>query len=85
MTVRISADDLPPAVLEKLEAGESVEIERNGQVIARLEPPKPKEFDWERFIEARRKDPPLDYDDFLRDLETAREWMNRPAEPSRWE
>ncbi len=81
MPVRISADSLPPEALRALSEGDVVEFERDGELIGTMAPCKPP-FSWERYIEQRRKARPLDYDDFLKDLEMIREELNTPIEPA---
>lgn len=80
MTTRLSAERLPADVLAALERGDLVELERDGEVIGCITPAEKKLMDWQAFFEARRADPPLDYQDFLRDLESIRAELNSPAE-----
>jgi hypothetical protein len=82
MTIRVDVDRLPPDVAEALARGDTVELEQDGELIARVEPCERK-VNWEAFFEARKDAPPLDYDDFLRDLEIIRQELNKPAE-IRW-
>lgn len=86
MVVRIRAEDLADEVREPLSRGEMVEIEHDGQVVARLEPCAPGRagVDWKAYVEARKSDPPLD-DEFERDMATARELLNEPVETAPWE
>jgi antitoxin (DNA-binding transcriptional repressor) of toxin-antitoxin stability system len=72
-------------VRECLERGEPVEIERDGQIVARVEPcAEPRFKTWKEYVEARKSDPPLD-DEFERDLAIAREMLNTPVETEPWE
>ena len=84
--MRIPIESLPAEAREALERGESVEVEREGEVVTRIEFAKAS---WEerraRWAERVRSEPPVDYDEFLADLEQIRNELNRPAEMPRWE
>jgi hypothetical protein len=86
MVTRVAFESLPEDVRAAIERGDTVEIERGGRVLGCIEH---REDDWpervRRWKERIASDPPLDYDDFLRDLETIREELNKPAEMPRWE
>ena len=81
MAVRLPADSLSPEALRALSEGDVVEFERDGELIGTMAPCKAP-FTWERYFEQRRTDPPLDYDDFLKDLAMIREELNTPIEPA---
>ena len=72
MAVRLPAHSLSPEALRALSDGDVVEFERDGELIGTMAPGKPR-FSWERYFEQRRKDPPLDYDDFLKRLRTLKD------------
>lgn len=81
MTLRIDVKDLGEEVCASLERGEAVEIERDGRVVAKIEPPKGGLLAvWERWQEME----PLD-EEFARDLEMIRKWGNRPVELDEWD
>ncbi len=85
MTLRIDISSLGDDVRRSLAAGEVVDVTDGSAVVGRLAPCEsapPKT--WAAFLEARRSDPPLDYDDFLRDLAEIRADLNKPVDESRW-
>jgi hypothetical protein len=86
MVIRVPFESLPEEVRSAIERGDCVEFDRDGNVVARMEGEKPS---WEerraRWAERARSEPPVDYDEFLADLEQIREEMNRPAEARYWE
>ena len=92
------------ALLERMEAGDAVLVERDGAPVATLAPcersaetkafaekygvPEPGErslraFLWERLKVPRWSDE--DYDAFIADLETAREWFNGEELRNPWD
>lgn len=81
MTIRVDVSRLPEDVAEALRSGEPVEFEDDGEVVRRVEERKP--FNWEAFFATRANALPLDYDDFIADLEMIRKELNTPAE-DRW-
>ena len=78
------------ALLERMEAGDAVLVERDGAAVATLarcersaeEDPNRRDYppgSWAAYFEARRREPRWpeeEYDAFIKDLETAREWLN---------
>ena len=76
MTLRVDVDQLPAEVIAALERGDTVEFERHGEIVGRVEI-EPKRISWREYWELRRNDPPLD-DDFLGDLEEMRDMLNAP-------
>ncbi len=54
MTVRIAIEDLPPEARRAIERGDSVEVERDGEIVGRLEPDFTPASGWERFLEIRQ-------------------------------
>jgi hypothetical protein len=86
MTVRIPIEPLPAEAREALERGESVEVEREGTVVgsvqADLRSWEERLLAWQAAV---RRDPPLDYDEFEKELEDIRRELNRPAEMPRWD
>lgn len=81
MTLRIDVKDLGEEVCASLERGEAVEIERDGQVVATIEPPKGGLLAlWERWQERE----PLD-EDFAAELAELRKQANAEAGPAAWE
>lgn len=84
MTVRIAIEDLPPEARRALERGDSVELERDGEIVGRLEPGSTPKSGWDRFLELRREAPALDHDEFLEDLELVRGLLNQPAPLGPW-
>jgi hypothetical protein len=82
MTIRVDISRLPEEVAEALQRGETVEFEHDGAVVGHVEK-APRFVNWKEFFEQRAKDPPLDYDDFIADLEVIRRELNQPAE-DRW-
>jgi hypothetical protein len=88
MTVRIPIESLPEEAREALERGESVELEREGEILGRIECPGPARSGEARHAEYLRRlraDPPVDYDELLADLEMTRMELNRPAELRHWD
>ena len=83
MSLRVDVSELPGDVIAALERGETVEVERDGEVVASFAMP-PVVTDWERYVALRRAAPPLGYDDFLEDLEKVRTWFNSPNESPEW-
>lgn len=81
MTIRIDVSRLPEDVAEALRSGELVEFEDEGEVVRRVEEKKP--LNWEAFFAARANALPLDYDDFIADVEEVRRELNQPFE-DRW-
>jgi antitoxin (DNA-binding transcriptional repressor) of toxin-antitoxin stability system len=81
MTLRIDVKDLGEEVCASLERGEAVEIERDGRVVAKIEPPKGGLL---AFIEARKGQEPMD-EDWERDMETARRMLNESVFTEPWE
>lgn len=81
MTLRIDVKDLGEEVCASLERGEAVEIERDGRVVAKIEPPKGGLL---AFLEARKGKEPLD-EDFERDMEIARQMLNELVVTPAWE
>ncbi|MDZ7727845.1 MAG: hypothetical protein U5Q44_06415 [Dehalococcoidia bacterium] len=58
MVMRIRVEDLGDEVRERLARGEPVEIERDGEVVARMEPcapEAPRKVDWQAYFEARQE------------------------------
>lgn len=84
MAVRIAIEDLPPEARRALERGDSVELERDGEIVGRLEPGSTPPPGWARFLELRHEAPPLDHDDFLEDLKLVRGLLNQPAPLGPW-
>lgn len=82
MTIRVDVSRLPEDVAEAIRSGEPVEFEDGGEVVAKADA-QPAATDWKAFFEERAKDPPLDYDEFIADLEMIRRELNHPAE-NRW-
>ncbi len=74
--MRVDVDRLPPEVVEALDRGDTVEFERDGELVghARIER---KRLSWQEFWQLRRASPPLD-EDFLRDVENVRLMLNTP-------
>ncbi len=65
--------------LNRVFAGEEIEIVRNGAVVARLTPPeRARLLSAERFRELIASLPPVDHD-FVRDLEDIRREVGPPA------
>ena len=85
MSVRIDIEKLPEEVRRALAAGETVEFEHAGEILARAERCERPRITWEEYFERRKADPLLDIDEFEADLRRFRADMNRPAEPSPWE
>jgi hypothetical protein len=85
VSLRIDIDRLPEEVRHALAAGETVEFERDGEIVARSERCERPRITWEEYFERRAADPLLDIDDFEADLRRFRADMNRPAERSPWE
>ncbi len=81
MTLRIDVKDLGEEVCASLERGEAVEIERDGQVVATIEPPKGGLL---AFLEWRKTQEPMD-EDWERDMEIARRMLNEPVVTEPWE
>lgn len=77
MTVRVELEALPESVRQALSRGDDVEVSDRGRRVARLTPAR-EDTDWAAFWKARAGAPPLDYDDFLRDIEETREALNAP-------
>ena len=70
-------------VLNRVTAGEEIEITRNGATVARLgPPPRARLVSADRFRELMASLPPLD-DDFARDVMDARRSVGPPE--SRWD
>jgi antitoxin (DNA-binding transcriptional repressor) of toxin-antitoxin stability system len=71
-----------------LERGEAVEIERNGEVVARIDaqrqPAGGPNNAWDRFLALRRLHGPVD-EDFEQDLAEARRMLNGPVSSEPWE
>ncbi|MCZ7577096.1 MAG: hypothetical protein FIB00_04385 [Chloroflexi bacterium] len=84
MTVRIAIEDLPPEARRAIERGDSVEVERDGEIVGRLEPDFTPASGWERFLEIRHEAPQLDHDDFIEDLKLVRSLLNQPAPLGPW-
>jgi hypothetical protein len=82
MTIRVDISRLPEEVAEALERGETVELRKDGALVGRAEPCEQKS-NWKAFFEDRSKALPLDYDEFIADLEMIRLELNKPAE-NRW-
>ncbi len=72
-------------VLNRVAAGEEIEIARNGATVAIIGPPrKPRLMSPERFREVMASLPPTD-DDFVRDLEEIRRSVGPPPSGDPWE
>jgi hypothetical protein len=80
VTIRVNVDELPDEVVAALNRGDSVEFEREGEVVGTMTPSLAGSTDWARFLEVRRSDPPLDYEAFLKDLDVVRQELNTPVE-----
>ena len=83
--VRMTATDVArnfSSVVNRVGAGEEIEIVRNGAPVAELRPPKKARgisgSAWQRFVEGL---PPID-EEFARDVELARESLGPPV--SKW-
>ncbi len=70
------------AVLNRVAAGEEVEITRNGAVVAVIGPPKARFISGGRFRELLATAPPVD-DDFARDMREIRGQVGAPEDPWR--
>ncbi len=81
MTLRIDVKDLGEEVCASLERGEAVEIERDGRVVAKIEPPKGGLL---AFLEARKGQEPMD-EDWERDMGIARRMLNESVVTEPWE
>lgn len=81
MTLRIDVKDLGEEVCASLERGEAVEIECDGRVVAKIEPPKGGLL---AFLKAREGKEPMD-EDWERDMEIARQMLNEPVVTEPWE
>jgi prevent-host-death family protein len=68
------------AVLNRVAAGEEVEVTRSGAPVAVIVPPKVRLLPAERFRELMASAPPPD-DDFVADLRAIRESAGPPGEP----
>jgi len=69
------------AALNRVLAGEEIEIVRNGATVARLTPPaRDRLLSPDRFRELIESLPPVD-DDFVRDLEDIRREVGSPTSP----
>lgn len=84
MTLRIKLEDLGAEVRECLERGEAVEIERDGEVVGRLEPKPPRRPTLVGIIKRLRTLPPVD-EDFAADLAKIREEANKSPHIRPWE
>lgn len=72
-------------VLNRVAAGEEIEIARNGATVAVIGPPrKQRLMSPERFREVMASLPPTD-DDFVRDLEEIRRSVGPPPSGDPWE
>ena len=84
MMARMTATEVSrkfSAALNRVLAGEEIEIVRNGATFARLTPPaRARLLSRERFRELIESLPPVD-DDFVRDLEDIRREVGPPASP----
>jgi prevent-host-death family protein len=67
-------------VLNRVAAGEEIEIVRNGATVALLTPPKSWSLSAERYRELMRSAPPVD-GDFVEDLRRIRESVGPPGDP----
>jgi hypothetical protein len=86
MSLRIDINELPEDLRLALAAGDTMEFESDGELLARAERCfGPVRISWEEYFALRRSDPALDLDEFERDLRRFRGHMNRPMEPSPWE
>ena len=81
MTLKLDVRDLPPEAVEALERGETVEFEEAGRVVGTL---RGEQDTWKAYFAERSADPPLDYDDYLADLDAIRKELNKPVEAPRW-
>lgn len=91
MTLRIDVSTLSKDVRDSLARGESVEIERDGEVVACITAPATgdelqhvPETPMAKFLRLRREHGPVD-EDFARDVELARKMMNEPVVTEPWE
>lgn len=83
MAIRVDVNSLSDEVRESLERGEVVEIERDGEVVGRLEPgARPGTLG--RLAEELAKLGPPD-ENFTDDLRRIRESGNAPIGPTPWE
>jgi len=84
MMARMTATEVSrkfSAALNRVLAGEEIEIVRNGATVARLTPPaRARLLSPERFRELIESLPPVD-DDFVRDLEDIRREVGPPTSP----
>jgi prevent-host-death family protein len=71
------------ALLNRVAAGERIEITRAGAVVAVLEPPRPQLMTWREFKQLLEGMPPLD-DQFGADLRAIREANNQPMPEHEW-
>ena len=71
------------ALLNRVSAGERIEITRAGAVVAVLEPPRPQLMTWREFKQLLEGMPPLD-DQFGADLRAIREANNQPMPEHEW-
>jgi antitoxin (DNA-binding transcriptional repressor) of toxin-antitoxin stability system len=83
MAIRVDVNSLSDEVRKSLERGEVVEIEQDGEVVARIPPSRPS-GGLRGFLELRLQDEPVD-EDFERDLATARELINETVVTEPWE
>jgi prevent-host-death family protein len=67
-------------VLNRVAAGEEIEVVRNGATVAVLSPPKARFLSPERFRELIESLPPVD-DDFAADLAEIRAGVGSPESP----
>ena len=67
-------------VLNRVAAGEEVEVTRSGAPVAVIVPPKARLVSAERFRELVTSAPPPD-DDFARDVAALRDTVGPPGEP----
>ena len=81
MTLRIELKELPEDVQRAIEAGEPVEIVRDGCAVAAVTAQSEKT--WGAYLASRRAAPPLDVDDFERDIAEGLKAL-RP-QPYAWE
>lgn len=80
--VRMTATDVSrhfSAVINRVDAGEEIEIVRNGKPVAELRPPsRPQGLSGKAFRELMERLPPVD-EDFARDVEEARRRLGPPV------
>jgi antitoxin (DNA-binding transcriptional repressor) of toxin-antitoxin stability system len=91
MTLRVDVRTLGQEIRDSLDRGESVEIERDGEVVACIpalgsneRTGTPGETPMAKFIRLRRQQEPLD-EEFERDLELARQLLNEPVVTEAWD